>query len=158
MKDEERGPLPHHIAIIMDGNGRWAKRHALGRIAGHRRGAEAVRRTVRACHKLGIKYLTLYTFSSENWLRPPREVSAVMRLLREYLESEINELMDQNIRFYVLGDLATINDAIRKMLEEAMEMTQANDTMMLNIALSYGGRDEIVMAARDWRQMSWRAS
>lgn len=150
MNDHERevGSLPHHIAIIMDGNGRWAKRHALGRIAGHRRGAEAVRRTVRCCRKIGIKYLTLFAFSSENWSRPSKEVNAVMRLLSEYLQTELDELITRSIRFYVIGDRQSLRDPIRTMLEDTMRKTAANDTMTLNIALSYGGRDEIVSAVR----------
>jgi len=140
--------LPRHIAIIMDGNGRWAQKHTLGRISGHRKGADAVRATVRTCRELGIGYLTLYAFSVENWQRPTAEVEALMSLLEEFLEKEIGELAEKGIRLVTIGDLETLGAPLRKQLRQAMEKTAHNETMVLNVALSYGGRDEIVAAAR----------
>jgi undecaprenyl diphosphate synthase len=140
--------LPGHIAIIMDGNGRWAERHGMGRIMGHRKGATAVRATVRACRRLGIRYLTLYAFSMENWLRPKAEVRALLKLLREYLDDEIQEMMDNDIALKVLGDLDLIEEPLRLSLLERVKQTAGNRGMVVSLALSYGGRDEIVAAAR----------
>jgi undecaprenyl diphosphate synthase len=140
--------LPGHIAIIMDGNGRWAERHGMGRIMGHRKGATAVRATVRACRRLGIRYLTLYAFSMENWLRPKAEVRALLKLLREYLDGEIQEMMDNDIALKVLGDLDLIEEPLRLSLLERVKQTAGNRGMVVSLALSYGGRDEIVAAAR----------
>jgi undecaprenyl diphosphate synthase len=148
MKEIEQAGLPQHIAIIMDGNGRWAERHAMGRIMGHRKGAESVRVTVRTCRRIGIRYLTLYAFSMENWLRPKTEVRALLRLLKDYLESEVREMMDQDIRLVAMGDLASLGEPVYSVLKETMQATAANRGMVLNLALSYGGRDEIVEAAR----------
>lgn len=144
----EDSNLPRHIAIIMDGNGRWAKKHALGRVAGHRRGAEAVRTTVRACRKMGIRYLTLFAFSSENWQRPTREVNALMRLLAEYIKSEVEEIRLNGIRLNVIGEWQSLQENVRHLLSDAMAKTAKNEDMIWTIALSYGGRDEIVRAAR----------
>jgi undecaprenyl diphosphate synthase len=144
--DPER--LPAHIAIIMDGNGRWAERHAMGRVMGHRKGAESVRVVVRTCRQIGIRVLTLYAFSSENWLRPEAEVRALLRLLKEYLDTEVQEMMDQNIRLTAIGNLATLGEPVYTTLMQTMERTAGNRGMILNLALSYGGRDEIVDAAR----------
>jgi undecaprenyl diphosphate synthase len=140
--------LPRHIAVIMDGNGRWAKQHALGRIAGHRKGAEAVRTTVRTCREMGIRYLTLYAFSVENWMRPTREVSALMELLVDYLRSETRELRERGIRLQAIGNIGLLPEAVRQFLRETMEATKENREMVLVLALSYGGRDEILEAAR----------
>ncbi|MCX7982419.1 MAG: isoprenyl transferase [Syntrophales bacterium] len=148
MRNLEDKNLPRHIAIIMDGNGRWAKKHALGRVAGHRRGAEAVRRIVRACRSIGIPYLTLFAFSSENWQRPAREVGALMRLLSEYIQSEIEEIRSNGIRLNVIGEWQTLREHIRQLLEDAMAKTAKNEDMIWTIALSYGGRDEIVRAVK----------
>ncbi|MGB4548891.1 MAG: isoprenyl transferase [Syntrophales bacterium] len=144
----DRENLPEHIAIIMDGNGRWAQKHALGRIAGHRKGSEAVRRVVRACRKLGVKYLTLYAFSSENWSRPEEEVSALMSLLIRYLRSEEKELLDNGIRLTAIGNIAALPDRVKKTLQKTMDRTAGNREMTLVLALNYGGRDEILEAAR----------
>ena len=141
--------LPAHIAIIMDGNGRWAQKHALGRIVGHQKGAEAVRSTVRTCREIGIKYLTLYAFSVENWIRPAQEVEALMRLLENYLRSEIKEMLDNDIRLTAIGNTKSLKEPIRKTLYEVMEMTARNQGMVLNLALSYGARDEIIGAVND---------
>ena len=140
--------LPRHIAIIMDGNGRWAKQHAMGRIAGHKKGADAVRDTVRACREIGVRVLTLYAFSTENWLRPAREVKALMRLLEEYLRSEVQEMLDNGIRLAAIGDMEALKEPIRGVLRETIARTSQNREMTLNLALSYGGRDEIVGAVK----------
>jgi len=141
--------LPGHIAIIMDGNGRWAQQHAMGRIAGHKKGAEAVRLTVRACREIGIKVLTLYTFSTENWLRPSGEVKALMRLLEEYLRSEIQEMLENGIRLTTIGDTEALKKPMKTILRETIAKTAHNHDMILNLALNYGGRDEIVGAVHD---------
>jgi undecaprenyl diphosphate synthase len=144
--DPER--LPKHIAIIMDGNGRWAKSQALGRVLGHRKGVESVRVAVKTCRQLGIEALTLYAFSMENWFRPQEEVSALMKLLLEYLEKEAREMMEQNIRLTAIGRIDSLDKTVSDTLRATMEMTSANSGMVLNLALSYGGREEIAMAAR----------
>jgi undecaprenyl diphosphate synthase len=146
---EHRPAPPVHVAIIMDGNGRWAKARGLARIAGHRRGADAVRRTVRAATELGVGYLTLFGFSSENWRRPPTEVEDLMGLLRLYLRSEIAELHQNGVRVRVIGQRERLSTDIRAMIENAERLTADNTALQLTIALSYGGRDEIVHAARD---------
>ncbi|HOF05336.1 MAG TPA: isoprenyl transferase [Syntrophales bacterium] len=140
--------LPRHIAIIMDGNGRWAKQHALGRIMGHQRGVEAVRKTVRLCREIGIKYLTLYAFSVENWSRPDQEVAALMKILRQYLQSELAEMMDNDIRLHAIGNIDGLQTPVRNLLLETMARTAGNRSMVLSLALSYGGQDEIVQAVR----------
>jgi undecaprenyl diphosphate synthase len=148
MIKNDPGKLPRHIAIIMDGNGRWAKQHALGRVAGHRKGADAVRATVRACRELGIPYLTLYAFSSENWLRPRDEVSALMRLLVDYLQSELEEMLQNSIRLTTIGRTDLLEEPLQRLLADVKARTAGNTQMVLNLALSYGGRDEIVEAAQ----------
>ena len=141
-------PPPVHVAIIMDGNGRWAKLRGLPRTAGHRRGVEAVRETVKAATEIGIGYLTLYGFSSENWNRPPPEVDDLMGLLRFYLRSEIAELHRQGVRLRSIGDRARLAPDIVRLIEEAEERTRGNLKLNLTIALSYGGRNEILRAMR----------
>lgn len=140
--------LPRHIAIIMDGNGRWAQRHALGRIAGHQKGAEAVRIAVKTCRELGIKYLTLYAFSVENWIRPTHEVESLMNLLETYLRSEIKEMLDKGIRLTSIGNREALRSSVKEILNDVMKKTAQNQDMVLNLALSYGGRDEIVNALK----------
>ncbi|HBB15610.1 MAG TPA: isoprenyl transferase [Syntrophus sp. (in: bacteria)] len=140
--------LPKHIAIIMDGNGRWAERHAMGRILGHKNGAESVRAAVRTCRRIGIRYLTLYAFSMENWLRPEAEVSALLNLLKEYLENEVQEMMDQDIRLVAIGNLDSLGEPILSKINEVSARTSRNRGMTVILALSYGGRDEIAAAAR----------
>ncbi|MGH6879550.1 isoprenyl transferase [Hypericibacter sp.] len=143
------GPvLPLHVAIIMDGNGRWAKARGLPRAIGHQRGAEAARRTVQGAAELGIGYLTLFGFSSENWSRPATEVDDLMQLLRFYLEREIEELHRNGIRLSVIGDRQRLSPAIVRLIENAEAMTSANARMRLTMALSYGGRAEIAAATR----------
>ncbi|NVM21895.1 MAG: isoprenyl transferase [Desulfobacterales bacterium] len=139
--------LPRHIAIIMDGNGRWAKKRSLNRIKGHREGAESVRDIVRVCREIGIEVLTLYAFSTENWRRPTREISALMGLLKNFLKSELAEMMENGIRLNAIGQIERFPDDVLDVLREVMEATRKNQGMLLNLALSYGGRDEIVMAA-----------
>ena len=136
-------PPPVHVAIIMDGNGRWAKLRGLPRTAGHRRGVEAVRETVKAATEIGISYLTLYGFSSENWNRPPPEVDDLMGLLRFYLRSEIAELHRQGVRLRSIGDRARLAPDIVRLIEEAEERTRGNLKLNLTIALSYGGRNDV---------------
>lgn len=145
---EEAGRTPVHVAIIMDGNGRWASRRMLPRFEGHRRGVEAVRRTVRAASGLGIRYLTLYTFSSENWSRPRTEVDDLMGLLKRFIRNDLAELHAAGVRVRVVGDRETLKPEIRNLLQEAEDLTQDNGGMVLVIAFNYGGRQEIVAAAR----------
>jgi undecaprenyl diphosphate synthase len=140
--------LPGHIAVIMDGNGRWAKKRRLPRIAGHKAGRESVRATVRTCAKLGIPALSLYTFSLENWQRPSKEVKALMRFLSTVLRSEYLELNDNNIRLRAMGRLDLLPAETKKTLDETIESLSSNNGMILNLCLSYGGRAEIVDAAR----------
>jgi undecaprenyl diphosphate synthase len=140
--------LPRHIAIIMDGNGRWARARGLPRIAGHRSGAEAVRRTVSAAGELGIPYLTLFGFSSENWKRPSAEVQDLMVLLRHYLRREIAELQRNGVRLKVIGQLTRLAPDIVGMISHAETLTRENSRITLTIALSYGGRAEIVAAVQ----------
>jgi undecaprenyl diphosphate synthase len=142
------GGLPAHVAIIMDGNGRWAKQRLMSRIKGHEKGAEAVRTAVRTCRELGIGFLTLYAFSTENWLRPRAEVEALMALLRRFLKTELPELLQNGIRLHVIGQWKRLPKDVRGALTEAMESTRNNAALHLNLALSYGGRDEITRAAQ----------
>lgn len=140
--------LPRHVAIIMDGNGRWARHRSLPRIEGHRSAIVAVRESVETSARAGVEALTLYAFSRENWRRPPMEVQALMGLLRRWLAREIDRIDEEDIRFAVIGRLQDLPAAVRGDVEAAMERTRANRGMRLNIALSYGGRTEIVDAAR----------
>lgn len=141
-------PPPVHVAIIMDGNGRWAAGHGLPRVAGHRRGAEAVRTAIRAAVKEGVRYLTLFGFSSENWKRPLTEVDDLMGLLRYYLRSEIAELHKEGVRLRIIGDRSRLAPDIQAMIEDAERRTEANTRLNLIVALSYGARAEIAAAAR----------
>jgi undecaprenyl diphosphate synthase len=140
--------LPRHIAIIMDGNGRWAATRNLPRVEGHRAGTDAVRETVETSARMGIPVLTLYAFSVENWKRPDTEVSALMGLLKHYLRLELKTLLKNNIRFHMIGQADRLNPDIRSELQQAEARTAGNTGMLFNIALSYGGRAEIVDAAR----------
>lgn len=139
---------PAHVAIIMDGNGRWAKARGLPRVAGHRAGVEALRKTVRAAPQLGISYLTVYAFSSENWSRPKSEVSDLMGLLKLFIRRDLAELHQNGVRVRVIGDKANLQTDIRGLLEEAETLTAGNDALTLVIAFNYGGRDEIARAAQ----------
>ena len=141
-------PLPRHVAIIMDGNGRWARARGLPRVAGHREGAVAVRSVTRAARRLGLEALTLYAFSLQNWSRPAVEVEALMLLLVEFLEKEQQELLDNAIRLNAIGDLERLPVQVRERLEAVRGATAAGRGMTLTLALSYGGREELVHAAR----------
>jgi len=140
--------LPRHLAIIMDGNGRWAKRRGLPRIIGHRQGVKAVHSTVRLCRELDIPVLTLYAFSQENWGRPRAEVSVLMDLLYDNLKSELDEMLGNQISLRAIGQIERLPERVRTCLLDTIERTSSNTAMILNLALSYGGRAEIVGAAR----------
>lgn len=140
--------VPRHIAIIMDGNGRWARMQGESRLYGHQKGAESIRTVLYACRDWGVKYLTLYAFSTENWKRPPEEIDALMQLLEAYLLQEVPELMQENVRLCAIGDLARLPAQTRRVLAESIDRTSSNTGPVLTLALSYGGRDEIVRAAR----------
>jgi undecaprenyl diphosphate synthase len=140
--------VPSHVAIIMDGNGRWAKQRLFPRIEGHRAGAKAVRMVVEESRRLGIRYLTLFSFSTENWLRPKEEVSALMRLFCQYVESERDLLLKHSIRLRAIGDRSRLPSDVRESLERVEAETRGGSEMQLILALSYGGRDEIAAAAR----------
>lgn len=141
------GKLPHHVAIIMDGSGRWARDRGRPRIFGHRAGVESVRDVIRACSQIGIKYLTLYTFSRENWRRPKAEISALMRMLGNLLKNEIEELDQNDVRVITMGRIDDLPDSVRKELARATDKTSDNKGLTLILALSYGGRGEIADAA-----------
>lgn len=147
MSDITRSSHPEHVAIIMDGNGRWAKQRGLPRIMGHRRGVEAVRETVRAAGECGLKYLTLFAFSSENWRRPESEVSDLLGLLKAFIRRDLADLHKENVRVRVIGDRENLKDDIRNLLIEAEQMTAENTALTLVIAFNYGSRDEIARAA-----------
>ena len=140
--------LPKHVAIIMDGNGRWAKQRAMNRIRGHEEGAESVRAIVRATREIGIPWLTLYAFSEENWRRPRYEVEALMVLLKRFLQSELREMLDNGIRFQAIGRLHKLPNDVQGTVREIAERTASNQNMVLTLALSYGGRQEITDAVR----------
>jgi undecaprenyl diphosphate synthase len=142
-------PLPRHVAIIMDGNGRWAQGRGLPRVAGHRQGAAAVRTVTRAARRLGLEALTLYAFSMQNWSRPADEVEALMLLLVEFLEKEQKELLTNGIRLNAIGDLERLPERVGSRLESVRQATAGGQGMTLTLALSYGGREELVHAARE---------
>lgn len=148
MEEIHKEKLPQHIAIIMDGNGRWAKKKFLNRINGHIKGIDAVREVVRTCRELGIKILTLYAFSIENWKRPADEVNALMGLLKDYLQKECEEMVQNNIRLNAIGRIDDLPYDVRKVLQETIKKTEHCDQMILNLALSYGGRSEILHAVQ----------
>ena len=141
--------LPGHVGIIMDGNGRWAQARGQGRALGHREGASAVRKTVRAARRLGLRALTLYAFSEQNWARPEEEVDALMLLLRDFLLSERDEILDNGIRLNAIGNLGRLPALVRAILDPLRTESSSNDDMVLTLALSYGGREEIASAARE---------
>ncbi len=142
----EHGDAPRHVAIIMDGNGRWARRRHLPRLAGHRRGVEAVRATVRACAERGIGFLTLFAFSSENWRRPPEEVALLMKLFEAALSSEVDKLHHNGVRLKVAGDTLCFDPKIRRLIEQGEALTAQNQGLTLTIAANYGGRWDILQA------------
>lgn len=148
LKKIDMSRIPTHVAIIMDGNGRWAKSRNLPRVMGHRAGVEAIREIVKASSELGIKVLTLYAFSTENWKRPAEEVNALMNLLVEFLKKEVKELNDNNVRIRSIGDISKLPSVCRQELNNASSMTMNNNGLILNLALNYGGRAEIVYAVK----------
>ena len=158
------GDVPRHVCIIMDGNGRWARNRFLPRVAGHKRGVEAVRETVKACGDFGVDYLTLFAFSSENWRRPADEVSVLMQLFLRALESEVSKLHENGIRFKVVGDLTPFDARIRDMIAKAEELTRDNPKLTLTVAANYGGRWDILQAVnkatakvQEAKLQHWRA-
>jgi undecaprenyl diphosphate synthase len=140
--------VPRHIAIIMDGNGRWAKQRFLPRVAGHQRGVETVREMVKACRKMGVQYLTLFAFSSENWRRPPEEVTFLMQLFLKMLEREVSKLHKNGIRLRIIGDRSRFDETLNRMIEDAENLTAANTDLTLTVAANYGGRWDIMQATR----------
>lgn len=148
LEEIDKGRLPNHIAIIMDGNGRWAKMRGLPRVMGHKAGMKALKDTVRTCSDLGIKILTVYAFSTENWKRPQDEVNFLMNLLVEYMHKELFELHKNNVRIKVLGEVDVLPKETRKEIKEALKLTGNNNGLQFNIALNYGGRVEIVNACK----------
>jgi undecaprenyl diphosphate synthase len=140
--------IPQHIAIIMDGNGRWAKKRGLPRQAGHRQGAENLRRIVNACVEFGVKILTIYAFSTENWGRPESEIKGLMRIFARVLDQEIDDLNMQGVCLHHLGDLSGIEPRLQDKVRRAIEQTKNNDTLILNVAFNYGGRAEILHAIK----------
>lgn len=143
-----KSDVPGHVAVIMDGNGRWARERGLPRREGHRAGAESVREAVEACKEIGIKFLTLYAFSSENWNRPKSEIKALMDLLERFLKKKTPEMHKQGVRLHAIGRLDTLPDSCRRELDRAIEQTSSNRDLDLVLALSYGSREEIVDAAQ----------
>jgi undecaprenyl diphosphate synthase len=148
MPDIDPNRIPRHIAIIMDGNGRWARKKQLNRVRGHEEGTESVRVVVRASRELGIKWLTLYAFSEENWKRPKYEIDALMIILKRFLKSELDEMMRNGIQFKTIGNIEKIPKDVRGILDETIEKTSRNSGMILTLALSYGGRQEISRSVR----------
>ena len=146
------GEVPRHVAIIMDGNGRWAKKRLLPRVAGHRRGVETVREVVKACAERGVKFLTLFAFSSENWRRPPEEVSFLMQLFLRSREQEVSKLDSNGIRFKVIGDISAFDNRIVELVRRAEEATAKNTGLTLTVAANYGGRWDILQAANRCRE------
>ena len=144
----EKLPVPQHIAIIMDGNGRWAKQRGLKRNAGHKAGAETFRRIAAHCNDLGVKYLTVYAFSTENWKRTEEEVSGIMLLLENYLKEALKDMQKNHIRFRFFGDLSRLSSGLQKLCRQTMEASDNYNDVQVNICLNYGGRDEIIRAVK----------
>nr|WP_282580121.1 isoprenyl transferase [Natroniella sulfidigena] len=144
----KQGPIPEHVAIIMDGNGRWAKQRGLPRTAGHQSGVESLKEIVECSAKIGIDYITAYTFSTENWKRPQKEVNFLMKLFQQVFEKELDRFNQQGVKVNIIGYKDRLPDSVRKMAEEVMEITADNQTITVNIALDYGGRAEIIEMAK----------
>lgn len=140
--------IPNHIAIIMDGNGRWAKKRGLPRTAGHAAGAEAFRRTANYCRSIGVKYLTVYAFSTENWKRSQEEISGIMKLMGKYLQEALQDMDKNRVRFKVFGDITRLSPQLQKLCLDAQEKSADYDDVQVNFCLNYGGRDELVRAAK----------
>ncbi|MCG1020679.1 isoprenyl transferase [Sutcliffiella horikoshii] len=150
LKEEiEKHPIPEHIAVIMDGNGRWAKKRALPRVAGHHEGMKTVRKITKAANGLGVKVLTMYAFSTENWKRPKLEVDFLMKLPEEFLGTFLPELMEENVQVRLMGNKSDLPEHTLRAVENAIEKTKDNTGLILNFALNYGGRDEILRAVKD---------
>ena len=147
----EVGPVPRHIAIIMDGNGRWAKKRMMPRVAGHAQGVERVRDMIKACHERGIEYLTLFAFSSENWRRPQDEVNRLMELFVMALEREVKKLHKNGVRLKIVGDLSRFDDKLQELIKAGENQTAENSKLTLTIAANYGGRWDIMQAVNAWR-------
>ncbi len=145
----DKNKLPNHVAIIMDGNGRWAKQNGKERTFGHKNALKAVRASIETCRDLGIKYLTLYAFSTENWNRPKLEVSFLMTLLSSTIKAEIKELHEGNVRFNIIGDLSRLPSSARKDLEKALDLTKNNTGSVLTLALNYGAKEELLVAIKN---------
>ena len=148
----ETNPAPRHIAIIMDGNGRWAKKRLLPRTAGHKAGAEDFRTIANYCRTLGVKYLTVYAFSTENWKRSPEEVSGIMKLMGKYLTEVLQDMEKNRIRIRMFGDLTRLSPQLQELCRQAQERSSVYDEVQVNICVNYGGRDEIVRASRAFAQ------
>ncbi len=146
----KRGAIPEHVAVIMDGNGRWAKQRMLNRLRGHSAGIEAVREIIRCASDIGVRYLTIYSFSTENWKRPEDEVEGLMDLFAKTMLAEVDGLHEEHVRVMTIGDMSALPDATRKAFEDAWEKTRDNDGMTLVVAVNYGGRAEIVHAFSEW--------
>lgn len=140
--------VPYHLAVIMDGNGRWARARGLPRLAGHRAGVENLRRVLRACGEFGIKILTIYAFSTENWGRPPAEVRGLLNILETVIDRELSQLHANGVQLRHVGDLAGLSDILQRKVRQAIELTRNNDQLILNVAFNYGGRQELVRAVR----------
>lgn len=140
--------MPKHIAFIMDGNGRWAKKRGMPRLVGHNAGTEAIKRIVKESKRLGVAYITFYAFSTENWKRPLEEVNGLMSILVKFIKSEIDEIHENNVKVHILGDIDKLPDYAREQVDYALALTQFNDGLHFNIALNYGGRDEIITAVK----------
>ena len=145
---EKKLPVPCHIAIIMDGNGRWAKKRGLPRTAGHTAGSEALRKIAKYCRQIGVKYLTVYAFSTENWKRPPEEVNGIMKLLKNYLEEALRDMDKNGVRFRFFGDLSKLTPELQQLCKSTEDRSAAYNDVQVNMCLNYGGRDEIVQACR----------
>ncbi len=149
---QNHNTVPAHVAVIMDGNGRWAKKRALPRTAGHAAGAETFRKIATYCKEIGVRYFTVYAFSTENWKRPPEEVAAIMALLEKYLLEAIEKMRRDNIRLRIMGDLEPLSDRLKALAAQTDSISDALDGFQVNLCLNYGGRDEIVRAVRRYAQ------
>ncbi|MFH1217931.1 MAG: isoprenyl transferase [Pseudomonadota bacterium] len=149
----DKDNLPVHIAIIMDGNGRWAQSRGLMRLIGHKAGVRTVQEIVKAARELGIRVLTLYAFSSENWKRPPQEVTGLMALLKSYLESELSSMLQNDVSLRCIGNKESLPSEVQQTLDQSIAKTAGNTGLILNLALSYGGREEIIRAAREMARL-----
>ena len=151
-QNKHKQPVPNHIAIIMDGNGRWAKKRGLPRTAGHAAGAEAFRRTANYCRSIGVKYLTVYAFSTENWKRSQEEISGIMKLMAKYLQEALRDMDKNRVRFKVFGDISRLSPQLQKLCLDAQERSAGYSDVQVNFCLNYGGRDELVRAAKAFAQ------